>query len=106
VRCRRRLAHLDANLCEFDKELAEANFKGYDLLTELPDVAAAQEAQPSLQAIAELSGRSRLPGRSSDSARLIAAETGHTGPNQSAAFSSLPIFDINCSGPGGLLQRP
>jgi hypothetical protein len=29
VRCRCCLAHLDANLCELDKELAEANFKGY-----------------------------------------------------------------------------
>jgi hypothetical protein len=29
VRCRRRLAHLDANLCEFDKEGAEPNFKGF-----------------------------------------------------------------------------
>ena len=30
-----------------DKELAEANFKGYGLLTELSDVSAAQEAQSS-----------------------------------------------------------
>ena len=29
MRCRCCLAHLDANLCEFDKELAEPNFKGY-----------------------------------------------------------------------------
>src|SRR6266700_3592041 len=29
VRCRHRLAHLDANLCELDKELAEPNFKGF-----------------------------------------------------------------------------
>ena len=29
MRCRRRLAHLDANLCELDKELAEPNFKGF-----------------------------------------------------------------------------
>jgi len=29
VRCRCCLAHLDANLCELDKELAEANFKGF-----------------------------------------------------------------------------
>ena len=29
MRCRRRLAHLDANLCELEKELAEANFKGF-----------------------------------------------------------------------------
>jgi hypothetical protein len=29
VRCRCRLAHLDANLCELGKELAEANFKGF-----------------------------------------------------------------------------
>jgi len=29
VRCRHRLAHLDANLCELEKELAEPNFKGF-----------------------------------------------------------------------------
>ncbi len=29
MRCRHRLAHLDANLCELDKELAEPNFKGF-----------------------------------------------------------------------------
>ncbi len=31
MRCRRRLAHLDANLCEFGKEGAEPNFKGFGL---------------------------------------------------------------------------
>jgi hypothetical protein len=29
-------------MCALDKELAEANFKGYGLLTELPDVSTAQ----------------------------------------------------------------
>jgi len=42
VRGRRHLAHLDANLCELDKELAEANFKGFGhhpLLAECDDTA-------------------------------------------------------------------
>ena len=29
MRCRCCLAHLDANLCELDKERAEPNFKGF-----------------------------------------------------------------------------
>ena len=29
MRCRCCLAHLDANLCELDKDQAEPNFKGY-----------------------------------------------------------------------------
>jgi hypothetical protein len=80
------------------KAIASARLKN-DLLTELPDVAAAQESQLSLQPIAELSGRSRSPGCGSDSANQIAAETGYTWPNQSAAFSSLPIFGISRGGP-------
>ena len=41
--------------------------------------------------------RSASAGRRSLAANLIAAETGHTGLNQSPAFSSLPIFDISPS---------
>src|SRR6266567_904595 len=49
-----------------------------DLLTELPDVAAAQEAQPSPWPIVGVSERSRSPGRGGHVASLIATETGHT----------------------------
>ncbi len=66
-----------------------------DLLTELPDVFAAQIGCPSLQSIAEMSGRSGLPGCCSLVASLIGTETGHTARNQSASFSSLPIFDVS-----------
>jgi len=37
---------------------------------------------------------------------LIATETGHTGRNQSAAFSSLPIFNVSRGQPRALLQCP
>jgi hypothetical protein len=75
-----------------------------DLLTELLDVSAAQVGRPSLQSIAEMSGRSGSPGCCSPVASLITTETGHTELNQSAAFSSLPIFDVSRSGPRALLQ--
>jgi len=89
-----------------DKELAEPNFKGFDLLTELPDVAAAQEAShpsgrslrcpkhPDCQALAAIS-----PAR-------FATETGHTVLNHLLSFSSLPIFDISRRGPRAPVQSP
>jgi hypothetical protein len=77
-----------------------------DLLTELPDVSAAQVGRPSQQSIAEMSGRSGLPGCCSLVTSLIATETGHTRRNQSPAFSSLPIFDLSRGGPRALLQCP
>src|SRR6266704_1034605 len=46
------------------KAIASARLKN-DLLTELPDVAAAQEAQPSPWPIVGVSERSRSPGRGS-----------------------------------------
>ena len=69
------------------------------LLTELPDVAAAQEDQPSLRLIVGVSERSRLSGRGRHIASLIATETGHTVLNHLPSFSSLPIFDISRGGP-------
>jgi transposase len=69
-----------------------------DLLTELPDVAAAQEAQPSPQPTVGVSQRSRSPGRGSRVASLIATETGYTLLNHLPSFSSLPIFDTSRSG--------
>ncbi len=69
--------------------------KGFDLLTELPDVAAAQEAQPSPLPIVGMSERSGSPGRGSHVAGLIATETGHTVLNHLPSFSSLPIFDVS-----------
>ena len=72
------------------------------LLTELSDVAAAQEVQPSRRPIGGLPERSRSPGRGSPVARLIAAETGHTVLNHRPSFSSLPIFDAALAG----LERP
>jgi len=72
------------------------------LLTELSDVAAAQEVQPSRRPIGGLPERSRSPGRGSPVAGLIAAETGHTVLNHRPSFSSLPIFDAALAG----LERP
>ena len=68
-------------------------------LTELLDVAAAQEAQMSPRPIIGVSKRSRSPGRGSHVASLIAAETGHTMLNHLRSFSSLPIFNVSHGGP-------
>ena len=70
-----------------------------DLLTELPYVAAAQEAQPSPRPTAGVSERCRSPGRSGHAASLVATETGHTVLNHLSSFSSLPIFDVSRGGP-------
>jgi hypothetical protein len=72
---------------------------GYGLLTELPDVSAAQEAQPSPRQVVGASERSRSPGRGSHAASLIATETGHTVLNHLPSFSSLLIFDVSRDGP-------
>ncbi len=69
------------------------------LLTELPDVAAAQEASRPRGPIVAVPETSRLPGRGCHIASLIATETGHTVLNHLPSFSSLPIFDISRSGP-------
>jgi hypothetical protein len=69
-----------------------------DPLTELPAVSACQVCCPSPQPIAEMPGRSGLPGCCGLVADLIATETGHTGRYQSPAFSSLPIFDVSRGG--------
>jgi len=53
-----------------------------------------------------MSESSESAGRHSLAVGLIAAETGHTGLNQSPAFSSLPIFDVSRSRPWMLLQYP
>jgi transposase len=76
------------------------------LLTELPDVSAAQMRRSSQQPIAEMSGRCGLPGCCSLAASLRVTETGHTRRNQSPAFSSLPILDVSRGGPQALLQCP
>ena len=68
-------------------------------LTELPDVAAAQEAQPSPQPIVAVSETSRSAGRGSHVASLIVTETGHTVFNHLPSFSSLPVFDVSRGGP-------
>jgi hypothetical protein len=70
-----------------------------DPLTELLDVSAVQAGWPSHLPILEMSERSESPGRRSLIVSPIATETGHTGLNQSAAFSSLPIFGVSRSGP-------
>ena len=77
-----------------------------DLLTELPDVAAAQEARPSPRPFVEVSERSRLPGRGSHVASLTATETGHTVLNHLSSLSSLPIFDVSLGRPRGPVQSP
>ena len=70
-----------------------------DLLTELPDVSAAQAGRLSQWSITEMPGRSGLPGYCSLVASPITTETGHTRRYQSPAFSSLPIFDVSRGGP-------
>jgi transposase len=69
-----------------------------DLLTEPPSVSAVQVGRALEQAISEMSGRSKLPRPLRCLTSVSATETGHTGLNQSATFSSLPIFDVSCSG--------
>ena len=76
------------------------------LLTELRGVSPVQDRCRSRQPIVEMSGRSESPGRRYLAASPIPTETGHTGLNQSPTFSSLPIFDVSCSEPRALLQRP
>ena len=76
-----------------------------DLLTELPDVSAAQETQPSPVADRRLPERSRLPGRSSHVASLIATETGHTVLNYPPISSSLLLFDVSAAGRERLCSR-
>jgi hypothetical protein len=77
-----------------------------DLLTELPDVSAAQAGRLSQWSITEMPGRSGLPGYCSLVASPITTETGHTRRYQSPAFSSLPIFDVSRGGPRALLHCP
>ncbi len=87
------------------KAIASARLKN-DLLTELPDVSAAQAGRRSQWSIAEMPGRSGLPGCCSLVASPIVTETGHTGINQSPAFSSLPISDVSRNSPRALLHCP
>jgi hypothetical protein len=63
-----------------------------DPLTELLDVSAAQTVRTSRQSIARMSGRSESPGRHSAVASLTVTETGHTGLNESPAFSFAADF--------------
>ena len=79
---------------------------GLVLLTELPDVAAAQDAQLFRRPIVGVSERSLSPGRSGHATSLIVTETGHTVLNHLPSFSSLPIFDVSRSGPRALVQPP
>ncbi len=79
------------------KAIASARLKN-ELLTELPDASAAQ-ACPSQRPIAEMPGRSGLPGCCSLAASPITTETGHTGLNQLPAFSLVPVFDVSRSRP-------
>jgi len=69
------------------------------LLPGLSDISTVQTGYASLPLIAEMSGISESPGSCGVVAGLIPTETGHTRRNQSPAFSSLPIFDVSCSGP-------
>ena len=87
------------------KAIASARLKN-DLLTELPDVSAAQAGRLSQWSITEMPGRSGLPGYCSLVASPITTETGHTRRYQSPAFSSLPIFDVSRGGPRALLHCP
>jgi hypothetical protein len=102
------LAELDfAEVMVINPSHAKA-LKGHktDPLTELADVSAAQTRRTSQQPIGGMSGRSESPGHRGFVASPIATETGHTGLNQSATFSSLPLFDVRRGGPRALLQCP
>jgi len=68
-----------------------------DLLTELPNVSAAQMWYVPWQPTTGMSERSESPGRRGPVVSQIATETGHTRLNRAPAFSSLPIFGVNCS---------
>ena len=103
------MAQRPVTLADIVRGHVSLEIEGFDrlgLLTELPDVSAAQVGRPSQQPIAEMPGRFGLPGCCSLVARLIATETGHTGLNQSPAVSSLPILDVSRGGPRAPLQYP
>ncbi len=91
----------DAKIAELEERVArlERLISRNYLFSELPDISAAQTGYASSQPITEMSGISESPGRCGVVASLIPTETGHTGLNQAAAFSSLPIFDVSPSGP-------
>jgi hypothetical protein len=72
--------------------------KSRSSLHELPDVAATQEAQPSVLPAVRLSERSRSPVRGFHIASLITTGNGHTVLNHLPGFSSLPIFDVSRGG--------
>ncbi len=69
-----------------------------DLLTELPDVSAVQEAWASLRPMVGLSPKIPIPGRGSHDADLIATESGHTVLNCPPSSSSLPILHVSRGG--------
>jgi hypothetical protein len=58
-----------------DKELAEPNFKGFDLLTELQDVSAAQKVELPCQSVTTLTGMSRSACRGGRDLDLNATES-------------------------------
>ncbi len=58
-----------------DKELAQADFKGYDLLTELRDVSAAQKVELPCQSVTTLTGMSRSACRGGRDLDLNATES-------------------------------
>ena len=58
-----------------DKELAEPNFKGFDLLTELQDVSAAQKVELPCQSVTTLTGVSRWACRGGRDLDLNATES-------------------------------
>src|SRR5487761_1235318 len=68
-----------------------------DLLTELLSVTAADRRDVR---------KIRITRPSPCCPSLIATETGHTALNQSATFSSLPLFGVCRSGPSALVQSP
>ena len=82
-----------------DKELAEANFKGYGLLTEQQDVTAAQKAKLPWQCITTLTEMSRSAGHAGRDLDLGATESGHTAPNGSPASSSLLLVSTSPTWP-------
>ena len=68
-----------------------------DLLTELSGVSAAQAGCAWHRPVIGMTERSGSPCCCSRAASPIATGTGHTHPNRSAAFSSLPIFGVSRS---------
>ena len=78
-----------------DKEQAQPNFKGFDLLTELQDVSAAQKVELPCRSVTTLTGMSRSACRGGRDLDFSATESGHSVLNGSPASSSLLLVNTS-----------